>query len=361
MERKRIILLATSDINYDQRLQKVSGALVDMGAAVLLVGRKLPSGVDLSERRFQQKRVSCFFNQGVLFYLEINLRFFLLLLKRNFDVVCANDPDTLLAATLASYVKSFEFIYDAHEYFTEVPELEGARWKKYIWAKVEAWGIARASKCYTVNESLVEILSTKYQKDFSLIRNVPYLEKSNIPQGKEKIIIYQGALNKGRGLTSLIRAMQEIDAKLYIAGKGDLQDALLVMVEKMGLGRKVIFLGNLLPEDLKIKSREAMIGVNLLEKSSLNYYYSLANKFFDYMHAGIPSINMAFPEYELINKQFEVSVLISSLDEKVIAKAIQNLLSNETFYEQLKLNCQKAAQSYNWQNESAKLKDIYKL
>ncbi len=40
------------------------------------------------------------------------------------------------------------------------------------------------------------------------------------------------------------------------------------------------------PEKLKQITPEVYIGINLVENNGLNQYYSLANKFFDYIHAG---------------------------------------------------------------------------
>lgn len=50
-------------------------------------------------------------------------------------------------------------------------------------------------------------------------------------------------------------------------------------------------------------------GINLLTDEGLSYRYSLANKFFDYVHAGIPQICIAFPEYKKLNVEHEVALL----------------------------------------------------
>jgi len=97
-----------------------------------------------------------------------------------------------------------------------------------------------------------------------------------------------------------------------------------------------------------------------LEGSSLNYYYSLANKFFDYIHAGVPSINMNFPEYKQIMARYDVGYLIEKLDEKAIANTILGALKNETELQTKRKNCLSAAAAYNWQHEESKLQNIMK-
>ena len=68
---------------------------------------------------------------------------------------------------------------------------------------------------------------------------------------------------------------------------------------------------------------------------------------------------MNFPEYQKINKQFEVAILIDELDPKRIAEIINNLLSDDVLYIRLKENCLKAKLEFNWQNEEKKLLHFY--
>lgn len=360
METRSIILLSTSDILYDQRLIKIATALQNFGAQVSLIGRKLDNEKE-SATPYKQKRISCLFNKGVLFYAEINCRYFLLLLFSNYKIVCANDADTLFGAWLASWFKNFDLYYDSHEIFTEVPELQDKFIKKRIWTWVEKKGTAKAKKVYTVNHSVAKVLQEKYKKHFEVIMNVPPLKNNIKLENTKPYILYQGALNKGRGLEELITAMTQINIPLKIAGSGDIEQELKNLTKKLKLENKVYFLGKLLPNELEKITRNAFIGVNLLHKNSLNYYYSLANKFFDYAHAAVPQVCMNFPEYEKINKQFEVAELINNLTEKEIVDAIQKLINNKQLYQTLQLNCTNLKQHYNWDKEQEKLNEIYQL
>lgn len=359
MEQQSVILLSTSDVLYDQRLIKVAAALQSFRADVTLVGRKLNDDQQNNSKKYTEKRIACVFNKGVLFYAEINLRFFFLLLFSKYNKVCANDADTLLGAWLASFFKKFELYYDTHEIFTEVPELEGKFIKKRIWAWVEKKGIDKAKKLYTVNESVAAFLQEKYNRNFEIVMNVPELKPQKVIDKSPSFILYQGALNKGRGLKELIKAMEKVNMPLKIAGSGDIQNELKTLVQELNLTERVTFLGKLLPKDLEQITQKAYIGINLLDKSSLNYYYSLANKFFDYAHAGIPQIGMNFPEYDKINKKFQVSLLINTLSVKEIEEAINKVIKNKELYNNLKNNTLALKENFNWQQEKEKLKSIY--
>ena len=117
-------------------------------------------------------------------------------------------------------------------------------------------------------------------------------------------------------------------------------------------------MGMIAPNELPNITAQADIGLNLLKNKGLNYYYSLANKTFDYIQAGIPAIHMDFPEYKIINDQYNIGALISDLDEKSIISAISEIKKSEK-YEELSQNCRLAANELNWENEEQKLISFY--
>ncbi|MCB0664087.1 MAG: glycosyltransferase, partial [Saprospiraceae bacterium] len=175
-----------------------------------------------------------------------------------------------------------------------------------------------------------------------------------------RIVLYQGVLNEGRGIEALILAMENLkDVELRLIGEGDLSEQLRQMVKDHKLDHKVKFLGYVLPDDLPKHTRAAHLGVNLLENKGLNYYYSLANKAFDYIQAGLPSLQMDFPEYRRINEQFEVFILLQSLDPNEISSQIEAIFIDPEQYKTLVENCAAAAESLHWENESKILLSLY--
>jgi glycosyltransferase involved in cell wall biosynthesis len=212
--------------------------------------------------------------------------------------------------------------------------------------------------CYTVGESLGKEFEKLYLKKFGVIKNVPDLIAAE-NNTKGKYLLYQGALNEGRGIEPLIKAMHHLKIPLKIAGEGDLSTYLRALVKKEQLENKIEFLGFVKPNDLPALTSNSFIGLNLLENKGKSYYYSLANKFFDYIQAEVPVITMNFPEYENILQQYEVGVLLHELTPEAIVNAVQTFQHNETFYTNCRNACRMAKQEYNWQNESKKLLEIY--
>ena len=134
---KRIYFTVTNDLTYDQRMQRICTSLARNGYAVALVGRKLISSLPLSEKKFKQKRIRCWFNKGKWFYAEYNFRLFFFLLFKRMDAICAIDLDTILPCLHISRWKRIPRIYDAHELFTELKEVLSRPSIQKAWTKIE--------------------------------------------------------------------------------------------------------------------------------------------------------------------------------------------------------------------------------
>lgn len=360
---RRIICTVTTDLCYDQRMMRIGDTLAQAGYEVLLLGRERPTSPPLTTARYAQRRMRCWFHHGKLFYLEYNLRLFLYLLFARYDGVCAVDLDTLLPAFLCCRLRGKVCVYDAHEYFTEVPEVIDRPAVKRAWEAVADLVIPRLRYAYTVGDGLAKIMGERYGIPFAVIRNLPLPSPAPPPDpvaAKTKIILYQGALNEGRGLEVAIAAMSSIEgAELWLAGDGDLTSTLQQQAQALGLTDRVRFLGYVLPAELARLTPQAYIGLNLLENKGLSYYYSLANKTFDYMRAGIPGIHPDFPEYRHLYEQHQAFVLLPSLTPDALADAIQRLIDDEDYYLTLRRNSLAAAQELNWQKEGQRLVDFY--
>ncbi len=123
---------------------------------------------------------------------------------------------------------------------------------------------------------------------------------------------------------------------------------------------RVMFLGFVKPDVLKTWTQKAWLSLNLLENKGLSYYYSLANKFFDSVQAGVPVLTMDFPEYHALNQEFEVAVLLPELQVELVVAAIRNLAQNEGKYAFLSENCLQAARIWNWEHDEKILLEVWK-
>jgi len=228
-----------------------------------------------------------------------------------------------------------------------------------FWKRVEKFAIPKFKYGYTVNHPIQNILKKDYDVNYEVIMNVPFLQ-DHVEAGKEHFIIYQGAVNHGRSFETLIPAFQWIDCPFWIYGDGNFYEEAKDLIKKYDLENRVFLKGKALPRELRLITPKALMGITLFEKNGLSNYYSLGNRFFDYIQAGIPQVCVGYPAYQDINKQFEIAVLITDLSSKSIADTINSLLSDTATQKRLQENCAAARQLYNWQNEEKKLIQYYR-
>ena len=361
--KKRIIFTVTNDLTYDRRMMRICTTIATAGYDVTLVGRKLKSSQSFENQYFKHKQFSLFFNKGKFFYLEYNVRLFFWLLFQGFDIVAPVDLDTILPAYFASILRGQKpCVFDAHELFTEVPEVIRRPKIRKIWLTVERFVVPKLTHCYTVSQSVADELEQRYGVKFEVIRNLPNRQNpiSNISNLTSKILLYQGNLNEGRGLETAVRAMQFVEnAVFWVVGDGEMMPILRGLVAELGLENKVKFWGFVKPDDLPKMTEQATIGLHISEDMGLSYRYSLGNKFLDYIQAGVPQICTQFIEYQRLNDEFEVAILIEKTDVELLVSAINRLLNDAVLYEKMRANCLKAAAELCWEMEERKLVEFY--
>jgi glycosyltransferase involved in cell wall biosynthesis len=123
---------------------------------------------------------------------------------------------------------------------------------------------------------------------------------------------------------------------------------------------KVLFKGMIEPDELRLITQQAYAGITLFSPEGKSNYYSLANRFFDYVQAGIPQLCVNYPVYAELNNLVLVSVLTDELDPASLASKLNTLINDNALYNTLKKNCLNARQLWNWQEEEKILLDYYK-
>lgn len=366
---KKVIVSVINDLVTDQRVNKVCQTLLSMKCDVLLVGRKMHNSPELDSREYKMHRMNLMFEKGPLFYTEFNIRLFLLLIFKRADMLISNDLDTLIPNYLVSKIKKTPLVYDSHEYFTEVPELVKRKHIQHIWKFIERKIFPKLTNVITVNDSIADLYYNDYGIRPYVVRNIPRSTKSPIKATRKSlglpedtnILILQGSgINVQRGAEELIEAMQFVDnAILLIIGGGDVINHLIEMVSKLGIKNKIIFKPRLPYDQMMQYTAVADLGLTLDKATNLNYKYSLPNKLFDYIQAGIPVLSSPLPEIEKIITKYDVGDFISDHKPRNIAEKINHILNNQALITKWKKNCSLAAEKLTWENEETILKEIY--
>ena len=367
MEPVKIDIVVINDLITDNRVHKVAQSLLDMGYQPRLTGRLLRKSLPLTDRNYPAHRVRLFFDRGPLFYFEFNLRLFFRLFFSRAKIILSNDLDTLPASYLASKLRRKKLVYDSHEYFTEVPELIDHPFKKNLWKKLEKYILPRLKNTFTVSQSIADEYNRLYGTSFKVIRNLPlrnstlkFQTELNIVPHEEKIVIYQGALNLGRGLEYAIQAIRHLHGvQLWLVGSGDLEEYLQLLSRQLGLQFKIKFFGQIPFQELSQLTAQADLGLSIEEDMGLNYHYALPNKLFDYIQHEVPVLVSPLPEMAQIVAKYKIGQVLISHHPEEMAKQIEYMLFNMNSREKFRKNLRKAAQELCWERETPILQEIF--
>ncbi|MEZ4906560.1 MAG: glycosyltransferase [Saprospiraceae bacterium] len=365
----KIVFCITNDPVTDRRMNRICSAVAEFGHEVELIGVDRSRKIDQLPTDFKITKIKPLFKKSFLFYAEYNLRLFFILLFRKMDIVSSADIDTVLACKTVSTLRNKKIVFDAHEYFSEVPELKGKKIKKGIWKSIESCCLPAINSNYTVSESLADIYNTISGKIYKVIRNVPSMaefedfKNKSYENNEIKLLSYVGALNEGRGIEQMIYALSKLPNrfKLQIIGGGPLEEKIDEIIKQLHIEDRIYLKGWVSPQDIPGLLKGSFLGFNILMDDSINYQVSLANKIFDYIHLGIPCISTDFKEYQKINQKFDCLYLINNNEADSISNFIKNIEEDKEEYYRKKVNCADAAEILNWESEKIKLKEIYFL
>ncbi len=366
-KKNKVVMAVTNDIVTDNRVNRIAMTLMEMEFEVTVCGRNYP-GKNKLDKPFLTHRFSLCFNKGPLFYANYNIRLFFYLLFKKYDIIVSNDLDTLPACYMASKLKKSKLVYDSHEYFTEVPELVDRPKVKRIWEKIEKSILPKLKHCYTVSQSIANAYNEKYGTKFKVIRNLPEIiqrENENVEitppfTTNKPVVIYQGAVNLGRGIEEAIKAIHLVnEVNFVIIGIGDLYEKIKSMVVEEKLQDRVFLTGRIEPEKLRQITKLATIGISVEKDMGLNYRFALPNKLFDYIRAEVPVLTGSLPEMKRVVSDYKVGISIDEITPQAIASGIKSMLSSPESYAQWKENCKAAGEILCWENEKLILKDIF--
>ncbi|MCE4955687.1 glycosyltransferase [Macrococcoides caseolyticum] len=287
--------------------------------------------------------------------------------KDNADIYHSNDLNTLPQGIICSKfrLKPKKLVYDSHEVQTSRTGYNPKKIKR-----VESLMLK------FVDEMIVEN-HTRAKKNEELYGFYPhtlynYSELYNIDDKPdvdlhgelglpkdEKILLYQGGLQQGRGLELLIEMMPQVkEGTLVFIGAGKLEKTLKDMAKASPASDRIKFIEKVHFKALPSYTKQAYIGFQVLQNICFNHYSASSNKLFEYIMAHVPVVSCNFPEVKAVVDQ-GVGIAVDSHDVNQIAQAVNKLVSDEALRNQYSEKCKDIKQIYNWENEKIKLIDVY--
>ena len=271
---------------------------------------------------------------------------------------------------LFSYFRKKPIVYDTHEYFLGVPEIQNRIVVKMIWTGIEKFIFPKLQHVFTVNNSIADLYFQDYNLRPNVIRNLPsfsYLSNKEsrinlgLPENKPLVILQGAGINVDRGSEELLEAISlQNKYSLCIVGSGDVIAKLKERAKEKDLKSKVFFIPPLSYDQMMQYTLNCDVGVSLDKNNNKNYQFSLPNKIFDYSKAGIPFIATNLIEIKKIVNKFQTGILINSLSPKDILNGLDKAieLKNSPSFSK---NILKMNTTLNWEKEAEILKKTYQI
>jgi glycosyltransferase involved in cell wall biosynthesis len=377
---KLVIVTVISDLVTDSRVHRTCQTLHENGYRVLLIGSLKKGSLELKSRDYQTDRLKTWFKSSALFYIEFNFRLFLRVFRIPADIYLGNDLDVMPATLGVARLRKKPIVYDSHEYFLGMAGMDQKPLRRSIWKFIETRVFANLKYTYTVSESIRNIYRRDYQKKLKVVRNTPLLHggvpvfteeehqrirsiEARIPDVKNLLLLQGAGLNESRGVEEMAYAMIFLDVSsfhLLIIGGGDVFKKLEKIIEQNQLTKKITLIQKMPFTVLGHFTRKAKLGISIDKPSVPNHKYSLPNKFFEYLHAGVPVLSSRLTELERIIKQYDVGGFIEDHQPEHIAEKIKEIFADPGLLDRWKQNTCLARQELNWENESKIVLDIFK-
>ncbi len=369
---KRACVSVTNDLATDQRVIKVCDFLTRLGFDVTLIGVRRKKHISVNHIKVRTFRFHIWFQKGFLFYAEYNIRLFFYLLFKKTQLLISNDLDTLLPNYLVSLLRQKALVYDAHEYFLGSTEIAERPIVRNFWKIIEKGIFPRLQNIITVNHSIADLYEKAYGIRPNVVRNLPNRfiadkkitrSELGLPEEKKIVLMQGGGINVDRGAEELINAMKPKygldDVELYFIGGGDVWEKIKQLTKDLHLERKVHFLPKMPYQKMMNYTYLCDLGVSLDKPVSLNYKYSLPNKLFDYLAAGIPVLASPMVEIKKIIESYDVGMCIDEHEPGHIAQKIKAMLNDPEKIKKWRINALKTSKELCWENEEKVLIKIY--
>ena len=258
-------------------------------------------------------------------------------------------------------------VYVPHELETERNGLSGLR--KSAEKRAERRLISHCDAVVVVSDSIADWYAHEYRmKRPIVVRNVPEIKgekpEPNLRLWRDKflipdshlVFIYQGGLFRGRRIEQLLRvfARAKADRHIVFMGYGELRGE----VEAAAKSRSNVHFAPPVKMDQVLQhTAGADVGLVGVANVCLSYFYSLPNKLFEFLMAGIPSLMPEYPEMALVAKGSGCGWVVGEKDEEWVAAI--NALSPEDVAHG-KRAARAASANFTWGSEAEKLLTTYR-
>jgi glycosyltransferase involved in cell wall biosynthesis len=291
------------------------------------------------------------------------------------DVVHANDGNTLAPAWWVARRTGARVVYDAHELWRHRNVRQDRPLAPHLEAVVESLVIRRVAGVVTVSPSIAHWLQAAYDLPVlpTLVRNIPrraedpaepadgrLRQLAGLSPGT-RVIAYGGRITTSRGIEETLEALAMLPPDVHFVllgyGEPDYLATLHARIAARGLGRRVHFVGKVPPAEVSTALADADLSVVYVRPVCLSYEFSLPNKLFESIHAGLPVAAADLPDTAAVVREHGVGEIFDADSPADMARTISTVLADPQRYRDAS---RAAAQVLTWQHEEAELLGLYR-
>ena len=376
--RHHVVMLVRNPYTHDTRVEKEVRTLVGAGHQVSVVA-DAASGLPDRETRaggeiYRVRRAGPPI-PGLRFLVhEWRLARRLRALRPS--VLHAHDTNALVPVAMTAARLRIPYVYDAHDLWLGRPRRERGRvyfaLSQAYYTLVERVLVPRAAVTLTVSPPIAEHLRRRYRLGaVRLVPNYPEVSGpivarplSELPGAEgiapgRPVVLYLGGLMAGRGLEPLVEAAAQMpEVQLVLLGDGVEEGRLRERAARHGA--TLFLLPPVPPDQVEMYAASADVGVSPIVPSCLNYRYSLPNKLFQYMVAGIPVVASDLPQVREVVEASGAGVVVDTSRPAAVADAIKSLLADPAAARAMGQRGRSAVvERYHWGVSASVLREVY--
>lgn len=336
--------------------------------AVVVGGRAAPSSPiravadDLWMRLYQTVRLGHWWYGVVLTARELRP-----------DVVHANDANTLVPALLTTLGTPGRVVYDSHELWRRRNTRQDRWLAPAVDAVVESVGTRLAAGVLTVSPSIAGWLQQHYRlaETPTLVRNIPTARPTPAPEAGRlrelaglgpdaRVVAYTGSITTGRGLEETVDALALLDEDVHLVllgyGAPRYLTRLFQRARATDVARRMHLVGSVPSGQVPQTLADADVAVVYVRPICLSYRYSLPNKLFESIHAGLPIVAADLPDTAEVVRRHGVGEVFDARTPADLAAAIRAVLADPGHY---RLAAVVAARELTWEHEADRMLALY--
>lgn len=361
-----VLIPILADLGTDHRCHKLAVSLKRLGyRPVVLCDRPLhPPGAAWEGIEIRILTPRSHYQGFLAAFLRFLVRLTPILLATRSRLWIVEDLPPLFWTALLGRLRGARVIYDAREIILETPMIRERRSRRILWGLWHGAGLALVDTLFTVGPTAEAYYRRRYpRKRILQLPNAPFAGKPGMtppeigpPVPGQGRLVFQGAMRWGTGLEETLRALAESPGRsLSLFGFGPEADALRAQAASLGLaspggppgqGDRARFEGVVPFEALHALLQGFHVGVHMMRPAMPGYDLTLANKIFDYIHAGLPVLLGPTTANRDLLARRRIGVIAASYAEVDILAALEEL---ERDWEGYRAACREARSAWCWE------------